>query len=54
MQPKLCLEKDPKIAGEAEKIDTKKSQELIGSLLHLSVFNCSDMACSAVHFVAIK
>lgn len=43
MQAKMILEKDPKIPREAEKIDKTKYQEIIGSLLHLSVFSRPDI-----------
>lgn len=46
MQPKTNLEKEPKIVGEREKVDQTKYQEIIGSLLHLSVFSRPDISCS--------
>lgn len=46
MLPKQSLEKNPKIPGEAENINKTKYQEIIGSLLHLSVFSRPDIACS--------
>lgn len=44
MQPKLKLEREPSIDGENEPIECLKYQELIGSLMHLSVFNRPDIA----------
>ena len=45
MQVKINLEKEPKIPGEAEKCDQTIYQELIGSVLHLSIYFRPDIAC---------
>lgn len=46
MQANISLEKEPKVPGEAVKIDRTQYQELIGSLLHLSVYSRPDISCS--------
>lgn len=42
----MLIEKNPSVPGEAEKVDRTKYQELIGSLLHLSVYSRPDISCS--------
>lgn len=46
MQPNIKLEKEPSISGEAEKVEEKYYQEIIGSLLYLSLYSRPDITCA--------
>lgn len=46
MQANIKLEKEPTISGEAEKVDEKLYQEIIGSLLYLSLYSRPDIMCA--------